>query len=213
MRDLINLMEAVYPEALYHGTNAEFSQFNRKFSKTAKHIYTSPDPRTAAFYGKNVYLCHSNGGKQADLINDYRLIRAVAEEFSEEVVDHVRDDERITALKDQITNELIADGADEFDAQNDADSDDRVQAATHNIAVEFMIAELTNGKIYELGNRGGIQDSIMDYLFGLGFSSVRFIDYNSDGTPLSIVFDNVDDVSIIEKIDPEKMPHYDWNGD
>lgn len=44
-------------QALYHGTNAEFSEFDQKFLRSARHFYTTPDPSTAKFYGDNIYLC------------------------------------------------------------------------------------------------------------------------------------------------------------
>lgn len=54
-------------EPLYHGSDAEFTEFDRSFVKTASHIYTSPDRHTAEQYGDNLYLVYAKQAPQADL--------------------------------------------------------------------------------------------------------------------------------------------------
>lgn len=67
-------------EILYHGTNEEFDQFDRSKSRTAAHIYTSPDKETAEQYGDHVYAVYGRQQPQAVLTAedcDYRTLRRV----------------------------------------------------------------------------------------------------------------------------------------
>jgi hypothetical protein len=54
-------------EILYHGTNHEFTEFDRQKARTAAHIYTSPDLETARAYGDIVYAVYGRQEPQADL--------------------------------------------------------------------------------------------------------------------------------------------------
>lgn len=54
-------------EILYHGTNVEFTEFDRQKARTAAHIYTSPDLETARAYGHIVYAVYGRQEPQADL--------------------------------------------------------------------------------------------------------------------------------------------------
>lgn len=67
-------------EILYHGTDAEFETFDRAKTKTAAHIYTSPDIDTANEYGINVYAVYGRQEPQAVLTAedmDYDLVKRV----------------------------------------------------------------------------------------------------------------------------------------
>ena len=67
-------------EVLFHGTAADFTSFDRAKSRTASHIYTSPDIKTAKTYGPNVYAIYGRQRPQADLTietSDYGLLRKI----------------------------------------------------------------------------------------------------------------------------------------
>jgi hypothetical protein len=67
-------------EILYHGTNTEFDVFDRSKTRTAAHLYTSPDIDTARDYGHIVYAVYGRQQPQADLSvesEDYALMRKV----------------------------------------------------------------------------------------------------------------------------------------
>lgn len=67
-------------EVLYHGTNVEFDTFDRSKTRTAAHLYTSPDIATARGYGDIIYAVYGRQQPQADLTiesDDYPLMRTV----------------------------------------------------------------------------------------------------------------------------------------
>lgn len=203
IREWINLVETgetdFLPEHLFHGTDASFEEFDRSKARTARHIYTSPDPETASFYGKNVFQCEARG-PQADLTGDdvesSKLIHRLAEIYADRFYDAVNDDETLKAIRQQ----LMAESDDPDISEWDVEDDPRYTEAREKTAVAFAYQVFTDGKVYEYDMRGNLQDSILDEVFSWGYKSIRFIDHNSQGQSLSVVIDNADDVKIIGKL-------------
>ena len=220
MRNLINIVlenfEGSFNEnfPLYHGTDAEFDQFDPKFYRTGKHIYTSPDVRTAAYYGNNVYLCYGRSGTMANLIEDERIKLAIAKNFAERAYDSVEYNDELSTLKQEIADDLLQNATDDeydaYDAEIDANDDPRFKKALQRAAISFMYDLISEGKVYDWDN-GNLQAEILDFCFDLGYTSVLFTDYNSEGSPISVVFDNPTDIKIVKKLSQqeiEETPYY-----
>lgn len=66
-------------EVFYHGSEEEFSEFDEGESRTSRGIFTSPDPDTASFYGRNLYKVHLFARNPVDLDDEDALRRVAAE--------------------------------------------------------------------------------------------------------------------------------------
>lgn len=186
-------------EPLYHGSNASFTEFNRGFNRTANDFYFSPDIETARGYGKHVYMCYGRQHPQADLINDYKLIGELAEDFAEHRYDAVEQDEELESLKNEIIQELRSKSTDEDDIFDwEAEDDPRYVQLKHQLAKKDMADLIMSGNLY--GTRGSLQDHVMSHCFGSGYRSVRFTDPSHFGESISVVFNNPSDVVIFKKI-------------
>lgn len=195
---------------LYHGSKQRFSKFDRTFSKTAEHIYTTPDPATASNYGAIVYEVAPKIKKLADLIDDYAVINFVAEEIKDNFVrdlqytfKHKDDMERLIKSPDyhqsakEIANQIIHG----FDTVDDFEYEDAYEELTdklHNIiAKQEAVQFLQSGKTYDYDYKGKMQDEIMEICFRNGYNVVRFIDPSTMGESESYVFDDPKDLYII----------------
>jgi hypothetical protein len=197
---------------LYHGTNEVFDKFNRSFSRTAKHIYTTPDPMTASNYGRIVYeVAPKKGFKIADLIDDHKAINFVADEIS----DHLYNDVKYQYRNINDFNKILH--SDEFDKQtkmfaqqlinglsNDSEEfeysdeyDDLLEQLHKLIAKKEAIELIQSGKIYDYDYKGRLQDEIMDICYHAGYDCVRFIDPSSAGESESYVFEDGHSLYII----------------
>lgn len=164
-------------QPLYHGTNAEFSEFDKKFLRSARHFYTSPDPRTAQFYGDTVYLCYGRG-QRADLINDHALLLKLAEEFKDEF----EDDAKLSLGDGEHPHEMVM-----------------------RKAKELAYDKISSGNLYDFDMNGHLQNVVLDTVFSWGYESVRFTDYSHTGHSVSVVFDNAQDVQIVRKLDDAEI--------
>ncbi len=173
---------------LYHGTDEEFETFDASKLRTAKHFYLTPDPRTAAFYGENIYVCFGRTAPLADLtggesIESHRLLKRLADtfadEFEDEATDHLEDEgQRVT------------------------------KKAVRQKARELFLDIVTGGdfRLYS----SGLQDSIMLECFSWKFNCIRVFDDNSKGAPISYVFDKAENIAIVGVLnDPDAIPHRD----
>lgn len=210
-------------DVLYHGTNRSFNKFDRKFAKTASHIYTSHDPMTASNYGSNVYIVAPKIGKLADLTEDYDLLNKIAAEIKDDFSDvryeyktfdsmisdselpstiHTIAKEAKDFAANWISNYAKENGVDLEDAEHEFDfSDEKEQMldSLHDkIAYLKALAILHSHKIYEYDN-GKLQDRVMDICFGMGYDCVCFYDYSSAGEPVSYVFDDPEKLYILGK--------------
>lgn len=214
MRNLINIVlenaEGSFNEAfrLYHGTDADFDQFDPKFYRTGKHIYTSPDVRTAAYYGNNVYLCYGRSGKMANLIEDESIKLAIAKNFADHAYDSVEYSDELSTLKQEIADDLFKNATDDeydtYDAEMDANDDPRFKKELHRAAVAFMYDLISNGNVYNW-DHGNLQAEILDFCFDLGYTSVLFTDYSSEGSSISVVFDKPADIKIVKKLSKKEI--------
>ena len=171
-------------QPLYHGTDAEFTTFDRGFLRSSDHFYTTPDPETARFYGKNVYLCYGRG-QRADLINDHALLLKLAEKFKDDFLE---------------------------DAAIALEGDDHPYEILAAKAKEICYDQITSGHLYEADPVGRIQDEIMETVFSWGYQSVRLSDYSNTGASISIVFEHTEDVQIVRKLEEYeigKSHHYE----
>jgi hypothetical protein len=183
-------------EPLYHGTSAEFEQFDRSMSRSAADIYTAPDINTASAYGPNIYLCVGRQDPQADLADDHHSINHVLDTFAEEYEDSVEDDESLTELKANIIEQGYANDPDYDDW--DAEDDPRYKALKRKLAREYVYDMIRGGEIY--GAQGSFQDRIAYELLGSGYKSIRFLDPSQTGESISVVFGSPEDVKILKKI-------------
>lgn len=191
--------------ALYHGSDAEFSSFDPQFLRSARHFYTSPDPHTAAFYGKNVYLVHGRG-TQADLMDDHELILKLAHAFADDFHDDVNWNEQMNSLRAHIVSELEANGADEDDDLEElAEQDHRYQTALNAAAVQEAYNSITGGRMYERDHTGAFQDSVMDECYSMGYAMVKMHDYNSQGSSISVVFETAENCKIVRVLSDEEI--------
>lgn len=202
MRAWIDLFEnqQFIPQILYHGSRELFDEFDVGKNRTARHFYTSPDLRTASFYGPIVYRCEVKG-PQANITHDgdLKLIRSLAEDFSSEGEAHVRDfDPNIVALRAAIIERLIASSPDpdydETDAEFDIDDDTEYLEAVHKAATLYMADHITSGNLYEMNSR--LQDSILEDVFDRGYRSIVFVDASTEGDPISVVARTSQDIRI-----------------
>lgn len=174
-------------QPLYHGTNANFSAFDQKFLRSARHFYTTPDPATAKFYGDNIYLCHGRG-QRADLINDHALLLKVAEEFKEEFED---------------------DAKEALDAHDKDVPHEQIMMKAKQIAYDTI----TGGELYNYDLKGYLQNQILDVIFDMGYESIRMTDYSHTGASVSIVFRNAQDVQIVRKLDDSELGQHHYELD
>lgn len=210
---------------LYHGTNEEFEKFDRSFSRSASHIYTAPDPITSSGYGRNVYLVAGKTQPQADLTEDYQLLARMAEEIHERFVDQARQDERVTAVRDEAAKKIASQLAakdnenpndrnvldwylDEVMLGDDLDSDyesypeyQQYEKLVKDVAVEDAANFLQGGKVYDYDFKGAFQDEIMNTLFSWGYKSVVFHDMatSAGGDSISVVFDDPNNLIVLGK--------------
>jgi hypothetical protein len=198
---------------LYHGTTHKFNKFEKAFVKTAAHIYTTPDPRTASYYGPIIYKIAPRIKKMADLIDNYKIIDFVADEIIDNFIDDVRFDFRTKKDMEKIVKSpeyhhtikdlasKIIDGFDSDDEFEDQDEYEELIDKLHKVlAKEKIFNFLKNGRIYHY-NKGKLQDEIMEICFRNGYNVVRFIDHSPKGDSESYVFDDPDDLYIIEEYD------------
>lgn len=193
---------------LYHGTDAELTVFDRSFSRTAAHIYTTPDPKTAAAYGSNVYVVRPKREvRVADLISDYALLAKLADTFWEDFVDDVRDSDEVLALRQALITKMIEGGADEIDADFDVDDLPEYKSAIEKKAKQAFATLIDGGETYNRGYNSTFQDSVMDECFEMGYDVVRLHDPSpmSAGSPESYVWNHADDIEIMRKLDTEEI--------
>lgn len=206
-------------DVLYHGTDQVFNKFDRKFSKSARHIYTTPDPLTASNYGKFVYIVAPKIKKLADLIDDYDLIQKIAIEFNDAKYDDLKfsyktpddilndhtlhlsnaDKNKIDNLIDQynkVRDEFVDQGNDEYEFSYEDIHDELMEKMVRILAVNEMCELLQSSKIYDY-DMGRLQDNIMDWCYSEGYNVVRMFDYSSHGENISYVFDDPNDLFII----------------
>jgi hypothetical protein len=201
MRNLIDIVEAAggpfVPEILYHGSLAEFTEFDRSNAVTAQHIYTSPDIETAKGYGPIIYKCRVRG-PQADLTDDgdYRLIARLVDEFADRFVDHVDSDEDLAALKAEIVSRSNDPDYAEWEAEEEPEYKAALLAKAKQYALDFFM----DGKIYDYDFKGRFQDEVLGAVFDWGYSSLRFIDYSLRGAHLSVVANLSSDIEIIGRV-------------
>lgn len=174
-------------QALYHGTSAEFSEFDQKFLRSAAHFYTTPDPATAKFYGDTVYLCYGRG-QRADLINDTELLLKLAGAFADEFEDDAK--EELNAFDDESVPH------------------DQIMMAAKRIAYDTI----SGGELYNYDLKGYLQNQVLDAVFDMGYESIRMTDYSHTGASVSIVFRNAQDVQIVRKLEDNESQgshHFD----
>lgn len=204
---------------LYHGTNEEFERFDRARSRTAAHIYTTPDPITASGYGRHVYLVAAKQEPQADLTEDYELLGRVADAISDRFEDDAREMPKTKEFLDGLITKVAAQlakarGDDPTDGgtlewykdEVEIDIDEHpsyveYEKLVKNIANDLASEFLQSGQVYNWDYRGLFQDHIMDLLFSWGYNSVVFYDTpgSQGGEPISIVFNNPADLIVVGK--------------
>lgn len=195
---------------LYHGSKQRFNKFDRTFSKTAEHIYTTPDPMTASNYGGIVYEVAPKIKKLADLIDDYDAINFVADEIKDNFVNDIRhtfkhknDMEKLIKSPEyhQSVKEIASQIIHGFDSVDDFEYEDAYEELTdklHDILAKQEATEfLQSGKTYDYDYKGKMQDEIMEVCFRNGYNVVRFIDPSTMGESESYVFDDPSDLYII----------------
>lgn len=197
-------------EVLYHGTRYEFDEFDRKELRTANHFYTAPDPRTAGYYGNTIYACVGKQQPQADLTDDsreaYQLLKKIAMELASDYEDHVEDqDDDLEALLGDMMERLLAEHEDDedydqWDAKNDAKQTEAYKVALRKAAANYLIEIMTSAGSELYGLNGSLQNSIMSECFGMGYKSVRIYDTNSEGDPISVIFQHATDIAIIGRL-------------
>ena len=197
-------------EVLYHGTRYEFDEFDRKELRTANHFYTAPDPRTAAYYGDTIYACFGKQDPQADLTDDsreaHKLLKQIATALASDYEGHVEDsDEDLEAVRRNIVERLFAEHEDDedydqWDAENDAKRTEEYRHALHNAATNYLIEIMTSAGSELYGLNGSLQNSVMSECFGMGYKSVRIYDPNSQGDPISVIFQHATDITIIGRL-------------
>ena len=197
-------------EVLYHGTRYEFDEFDRKELRTANHFYTAPDPRTAAYYGDTIYACFGKQDPQADLTDDsreaHKLLKQIAAALASDYEGHVEDsDEDLEAIRQNIVERLFAEHEDDedydqWDAENDAKQTEEYKIALHNAARNYLIEIMTSAGSELYGLNGSLQNSVMSECFGMGYKSVRIYDTNSQGDPISVIFEHATDITIIGRL-------------
>jgi hypothetical protein len=207
-------------EILYHGTDTEFQEFSRLMLRTADDFYTTPDVRSASFYGKIIYMCIGKQHPQADLLNDSfeskKLLHKIAEELYSDYTDHVEhNDEELKEIKKQIIEDLLNQNSDNenydnWDADNDSEKDQRYIARLKSATIEYLIEVITSAdeRLYGYVAGGNIQAKVMKECFGMGYRSVRIYDANPKGHPVSVVFKNEHDIFILGKVSKDPMDHY-----
>lgn len=205
---------------LFHGSDRIFDQFDISKVETADHIYTSPDPDTAGFYGKHLYLVAGRQDPQADLIDDWELITKIADTFADDFHDAVETDEDLAELADSLQDEVQTDHVAKIKADDptvddaelerlvdefvDFDLEDAIKnhlkykKALHAVAKRYVADLITSGELYDIDSRW--QNTIMHECFGTGYNSVRFVDPSSTGDPISVVFDDPDNLQILKRI-------------
>ena len=101
---------------------------------------------------------------------------------------------------------------DEYDAEADANDDPRFKKALQQAAVLFMYDLISNGNIYNW-DHGNLQAEILDFCFDLGYTSVLFTDYSSEGSSISVVFDKPTNIKIVKKLSQkeiEETPYFSY---
>lgn len=189
---------------LFHGSNYQFTEFDRAKTRTAEHIYSTPDFDTASDYGRHLYACFGKTHPIADLIDNHETIKQVAIEynaFNDNTSDikHMYRDE-YEELVSTIMQELMdADPElEEYEAEFTAEDDERVQQWAEQKALDNTMSEIESGNLYEVNSR--MQDDIMDNCFSLGYKCVRFYDPSYSGENESYVFENAGDLFIIKRL-------------
>jgi hypothetical protein len=210
---------------LYHGTNEEFDKFDRSFSRSASHIYTSPDPITSSGYGRNVYLVAGKTQPQADLTEDYELLGKIAKEIHETFLDNSKYEDEVKALREKTANQIATELAlkdnqnpkgegildwylDDVLWSDDLNSDyekhpayQQYEKLLKDTAINKAAEFLQSGKVYDYDFKGHFQDEIMDMLYEWGYKSVVFYDMatSAGGESVSVVFNDPDNLIVLGK--------------
>lgn len=193
-------------EILYHGTNiSNLIEFDRKYLKTARHFYTTPDEETARYYGKYVYKLYGKQDPQLDLVNlgihDIKVIKEIFNDIYEDYIDHVKDnDEDLLHFKNNLIEILKEEHPewDDMDIQFEIEDDLRYKAKLKEVTISYLFDYIQSGNLY--GANGYFQNTIIDEILSRGFNSVRIYDNSSTGSPISVVFDSPSDIKIIGKV-------------
>jgi hypothetical protein len=164
-------------ELLYHGSTRDLEDLQTGHGRTA-HIYTSPDPRTASYYGGHIHVLVARHGEQADLTHPNHLTRQLAEEHHDFFIDCHEVEERIAEME---KNGPLSDS-------------ERI-----NVATEYTETMLLSGLMWErpTGSQT-LQDRILDEVFKLGYTSARINDVSLTGSPLSVVFPDGSNLKVID---------------
>jgi hypothetical protein len=189
VRHLINLIEKAQTEdlselqsqgydvseILYHGSRRDLDSLEVGHGRTA-HIYTSPDPRTASYYGAHIHILVAKQGNPADLTHANDLTRSLAEENYDFFIDCHEVEERLKQY-------------------DEAGEEMKISAA-----VEYTEAMILSGMMWERPAGGRtFQDRVLDEVFALDYTSARINDVSMIGAPLSVVFPNGDGLKIIDR--------------
>lgn len=172
---------------LYHGTTKEFDAFDKSKAKTSKHIYTTPDIRTASYYGSNIYELEIVGEpKVANLFDDHRLIEKLSEIFWEDFADEALIDADI-----QTAIGILVQTDPSIDEEWEAEEHPTIKAMIEREAKRLFAQTLSDGLSFgRVGTMGSMQDAILDELFGMGFDAVEIPDSSSVGSPVSVVWND-----------------------
>lgn len=198
---------------LFHGSNEVFTKFNKKFSRTAEHIYTSPDYETAGAYGEHLYACVGRTNPLADLVDDYNTINKVAEELVDYFIKDIKYiyPEEIKKFKSDLLQKLKKQqelfpedpSEDDDDLLYDIDDHPSYEEFEKKLAKQYAANMIQSGEIYSSEGNSRFQDYIMNLCFGMGYNCVRFIDpvpIVSGGEPDSWVFDDGSDLYILKQL-------------
>lgn len=165
-------------ELLYHGTREDRDDLDKGHGRTS-HIYLATDPRTASYYGSHIHVCVARQAPAADLTEASPLTR----QLSEQVYHFFRD-------RPEVDQQMEENGL-------DGDAGRRIAA------IDYTEALVLSGLMWEV-NVGGMtfQDALLTETFALGFRSIRINDTSHTGISLSVVFDNGEDIAVLE--------HHQW---
>jgi hypothetical protein len=188
-------------EILYHGTNIDnILEFDRKYLKTARHFYTTPDIETAKYYGKYIYKLYGKQQPQLDLfdltIQNTKILTEIFNDIYLDYVDYVIDSDELLQFKNDLIEILNNEQEDVDDIE--VEDDKRYIEKLKKITISYLFDYIQSGNLY--GNDGDFQNMLVEEIFSRGFNSVRMYDYSSTGTSISVVFDHPNDIKIIEKI-------------
>lgn len=189
---------------LFHGSKSKFEEFNKKFNRSAEHIYLSTDYETAGAYGQYLYACFGKIHPVADLINNYKIIKQVATIYnqyyiSEQDIKHEFSEE-YAELVNSIMQELQEENPDmdEYDLESQAKDDPRIEKWVEQTGIQSVVTQIENGTMYDVSSR--MQDAILGECFSMGYKCVIFHDPSSSGEGISYVFNDSTDIFIIKQV-------------